>query len=136
MTKDRARQQTDKKLNKLEQDIDTLYRTNPELVKVQREYDKYMEHVQEETRDAYAAYDNESDSDKKEELRQIYADEVSKLTVNSKSYKKLCKQITKAFATVNQIALDMTNSVMAEIYAINYNQVAVDCRKVGIEVNG
>lgn len=133
---DKARQQTDKKLNKLERDIATLYRTNDELLKMQREYDAYMEYVQKETQDAYDAYDNESDSDKKEELRQIYVDEVSTLTINNKDYKKLVKKITKAFATVNQLALDMTNSVMAEIYAINYNQVAVDCRKVGIEVNG
>lgn len=133
---DKARQQTDKKLNKLERDIATLYRTNDELLKMQREYDTYMEYVQKETQDAYDAYDNESDSDKKEELRQIYVDEVSKLTINNRDYKKLVKKITKAFATVNQLALDMTNSVMAEIYAINYNQVAVDCRKVGIEVNG
>lgn len=133
---DKARQQTDKKLTKLERDIATLYRTNDELLKMQREYDAYMEYVQEETQDAYDAYDNESDSDKKEELRQIYVDEVSKLTINNRDYKKLVKKITKAFATVNQLALDMTNSVMAEIYAINYNQVAVDCRKVGIEVNG
>ena len=59
-----------------------------------------------------------------------------KLTLQNKAYKKLCSEISLAMANVNAKATDMTNEFVDNIYMLNYNEVAEDCKKVGIRVNG
>jgi hypothetical protein len=39
-------------------------------------------------------------------------------------------------AKVNQEALDVVNESMAGVYCINYNQIATECKRAGIKVNG
>ena len=133
---DKARRQTDKILNEMKREIGRIYESDPALIRIQREYDNYMSMVQKRTEESYNKYMKETDQDKKAELKKIYTDEVKDLTINSAQYKKLVKRITSVMADVNQRALNICNKNMAEIYAINYNQVAVDCRKVGIRVDG
>ena len=133
---DKARRQTDKILNGMKHEIGRIYESDPALIHIQREYDNYMSMVQKRTEESYNKYMKETDQDKKAELKKIYTDEVKDLTINSAQYKKLVKRITSVMADVNQRALNICNKNMAEIYAINYNQVAVDCRKVGIRVDG
>ena len=133
---DKARRQTDKILNGMKHEIGRIYESDPALIRIQREYDNYMSMVQKRTEESYNKYMKETDQDKKAELKKIYTDEVKDLTINSAQYKKLVKRITSVMADVNQRALNICNKNMAEIYAINYNQVAVDCRKVGIRVDG
>lgn len=133
---DKARIQTDKKLNKMERDIHKIYRDDPDLKRVQKEYDDYMKMVQKETKSSYDAYISETDQDLKKDLKKTYMSDVRSLTISSEKYKKLINKIVKVMAEVNQKALDVTNQAMDEVYVINYNQVAVDCKKVGIKVNG
>lgn len=132
---DNARTQTDKRLNEIERKIGRLYKTHPALKRIQKDYDKYMSMVQTRTDDLYRAYINETDKDIKSEAKKTYMDAVERLTIKSKEYQKLVKKIVETLAKVNQEALDITNDSMAEIYMINYNQVATDCRHVGIKVN-
>ena len=62
--------------------------------------------------------------------------EVRYLTTGSKQYRKLVKRFTEVMADVNQKALDIVNDTMTDIYCMNYNEVATECKKVGIKVNG
>lgn len=132
---DKARTKTDKQLNKMERDMGRVYKTYPALLKVEKEYRAYMDMVSKETKAAYDAYVNGSDEDKKE-LKKAYTDEVKALTINSDDYHKIVKKFVRVMAEVNQKALDIVNKEMRTIYAENYNQVAEECRRVGIKVNG
>lgn len=133
---DKARQKTDKRLKEMEKKIGRMYRMHPALIEVRKEYAKYMKMVQKRTESSYKAYINETDKDIKEDLKHVYMDELRGLTIQSKRYNKLVKKIVKTMAKVNQDALDIVNAEMVPIYTDNYNQVAEECRKVGIEVNG
>lgn len=133
---DKARTQTNEKLNKMEREIGRIYQKDPALKRVQKEYANYMKMVQERTETSYKAYIDETDQDVKEDLKKTYMEEVRALTINSSKYRKLVERITSVLAKVNQRALDVSNKAMREIYTINYNQVAEECVRVGIKVDG
>lgn len=97
---------------------------------------KYMASVKKKTEDAYNAYINEEDRDVKAKKKKEYEKEVRHYTIESKEYKVLIKTIASTLAKVNQQALDISNDSMLEIYIENYNQVAIDCKKAGIKVDG
>lgn len=133
---DRARQATDKKLQAMEDEIGRIYANSPALKRIRREYAEYMKMVQKRTESSYKAYMDETDPDTKKDLKKAYTDEVRSLTLESKEYNKLIKKFTEVMAQVNQEALNVANGAMVDIYVENYNQVAVECRRVGIEVDG
>ena len=133
---DKALQLTDKKLEALESKMGRVYKNDPALKQIKKEFNAYMKMVQKRTRSSYEAYINENDKNTKEELKRVYMDELEGLTLNSVKYRKLIKKFTKVMADVNQKALDLVNAEMSEIYVINYNQIATDCKKIGIKVNG
>lgn len=133
---DKARQKTDKQLRSIERKMGRVYRTDPALIAVQRKFERYMTMVESKTHDAYVAYVDEVDSDKKVELKKIYSEQVLKLTLRSKQYKALVSELCDVLSSVNQKAIAIANSFMADIYVDNYNEVATDCRKAGIKVNG
>lgn len=133
---DKTRIQTNKKLNKTEREIGRIYKSDPALKRIIREYMDYMKTVKEKTQESYDAYMNETDQDKKEDLKKEYMKEVRYLTTGSKRYRKLVKRFTEVMADVNQKALDIVNDTMTDIYCMNYNEVATECKKVGIKVNG
>lgn len=133
---DRARQATDKKLQAMEDEIGRIYANSPALKRIRKEYSEYMKMVQKRTESSYKAYMDETDPDTKKDLKKAYTDEVRSLTLESKEYNKLIKKFTEVMAQVNQEALNVANGAMVDIYVENYNQVAVECRRVGIEVNG
>jgi len=133
---DRARQATDKKLQVMEDEIGRIYANSPALKRIRKEYAEYMKMVQKRTESSYKAYMDETDPDTKKDLKKAYTDEVRSLTLESKEYNKLIKKFTEVMAQVNQEALNVANGAMVDIYVENYNQVAVECRRVGIEVDG
>lgn len=133
---DRARQATDKKLQAMEDEIGRIYANSPALKRIRKEYAEYMKMVQKRTESSYKAYVDETDPDIKKDLKKAYTDEVRFLTLESKEYNKLIKKFTEVMAQVNQEALNVANGAMVDIYVENYNQVAVECRRVGIEVDG
>lgn len=133
---DKALRLTDKKLEALESKVGRVYKNDPALKQIKKEFNAYMKMVQKRTRSSYEAYVNENDKNTKEELKHVYMDELRVLTLNSVKYRKLIKKFTKVMADVNQKALNLVNAEMSEIYVINYNQIATDCEKIGIKVNG
>lgn len=134
--KDKARAQTDKTLKLMEKEISRVYDKNPALISVYKKYKRYMDMVQKRTEGLYKAYIDESDKNIKLDNKKAYMDAIRALTIESADYRKLVKKIAKAITKVNKQALNIVNGAMQEIYVINYNQVAVDCEKVGIKVNG
>lgn len=134
--KDKARAQTDKTLELMEKEISRVYDKNPALISVYKEYKQYMDMVQERTEGLYKAYINENDKNIRLDNKKAYMDAIRALTIESADYRKLIKKIAKAITKVNKQALNIANGAMQEIYVTNYNQVAVDCEKVGIKVNG
>ena len=133
--KDKARAQTDKTLELMEKEISRVYDKNPALISVYKEYKQYMDMVQERTEGLYKAYIDESDKNIRLDNKKAYMDAIRALTIESTDYRKLVKKIAKAITKVNKQALNIANGAMQEIYVTNYNQVAVDCEKVGIKVN-
>jgi N-acetylglucosamine kinase-like BadF-type ATPase len=127
---DRARTQTDKKLDMIEREIGRVYKEYPALLAIEKEYAKYMAKVQKQTEKEYNAYKEDP------EQKQAYIDKVKALTLGSKEYARLTQKIARVLAEVNQQALEISNNAMLEVYAMNYNQVADDCRKAGIKVDG
>lgn len=129
---DQARSKTNNRLKQLESEISRVYSTDSALQLVQKEYQEYMDYVEKETRDLYQAYQD----DKTPENKKAYTDAVRKYTLDSKKYQSIVNKLVTVMTVVNQKALNVSNNAMAEIYAVNYNQVAVDCKKAGIKVNG
>ena len=127
---DKARTETDRKLNKIESQIGRIYESSPALKRIVKEYDAYMKMVQEKTMPEYKAYKETGEG------KQAYTDKVRDLTVNSAEYRRIIEKFTKVMAQVNGEALAVANGSMSEIYALNYNQVADECKRVGIRVNG
>lgn len=133
---DKARTQTNKELNKIDRKIGRIYQSDPALKNIQKEYNKYMKMVQEKTQSSYDAYINETDREIREDLKKAYMNEVRSLTIESKQYRKLIQKFAKVMSGVNEEALKVVNDSITDVYTLNYNQVAVDCKEVGIEVNG
>lgn len=133
---DKVRKKTDKQLKSMERKIDKVYSDNLALRRMIKKYDAYMKGVQKQTEALYKAYVNETDIELKQEYKKAYMDEIKALTLQSKEYKKLIDEFTTVMAQVNQEAVDIVNDQISEIYAENYNQVADECERVGIKVNG
>lgn len=133
---DRARQKTDRMLEDMERRVKAVYANDPSLLRIQKKYAKYMARVERLTRDDYRRFQDATDTDTREELKKVYTGKIEALTIGSSEYQRIVSEFTSVLAIVNQKALDVVNAEMADIYAINYNQVATVCRKIGIEVNG
>lgn len=133
---DKARNKTDKRLNKMEKQMGRVYNNNPALKRVMQKYLDYMDGVQEALQADYDAYMNEDDQNTKRELKKAYTAKIQAFTIGSKEYNAIIDEFTTVMAQVNQKAIDIANDAMIDVYCDNYNQVADDCRKAGIKVNG
>ena len=135
-TEDKARQKTDKMLAGIERQMGRVYDTDPALLNIQKKYDKYMTSVYKRTEGAYKAFIDADDEESKKKAKEAYMGQIRRYTIESKEYNSIIKEFVRIMADVNQKALDVVNDSMSEIYAINYNQVAEDCSKVGLKVDG
>lgn len=133
-TADKARQKTDKMLAGIERQMGRVYETNPALLNIQKKYEAYMDDVSKRTESAYKAFMDAEDEESKKEAKEAYMGQIRAYTVQSKEYNKIIKEFVHALALANQKAMDVVNDSMVDIYVMNYNQVAEDCRKVGIKV--
>ena len=129
---DRGRTQADKILGKTEKTMGRIYNEDPALVKIQKRLAKYLDGVRKDTQALYDAYK----ADGGREAKQAYEDAVREKTLGSKEYNAIIKDFTKVLADVNQKALDVVNGSMADVYVVSHNNVADECKRVGIKVNG
>lgn len=135
-TEDKARQKTDKMLASIERQMGRVYKSDPALLNIQKKYETYMKYVYERTKGAYKAFIDANGEESKKEAKDVYMRQIQRYTIESKEYNSIIKEFVRIMAYVNQKALDVVNDSTSEIYAINYNQVAEDCRKVGLKVDG
>lgn len=133
---DRARSKTDKQLKEMERKIAEIYSSSLALRRISKKYSEYMKSVSKDTKELYDEYDRETNISQKAVLKKEYKSKIRSLTVENKVYRGIVSEFARVLAGVNQQALDVVNKEMAEIYALNYNQTAVDCKKVGIKVDG
>lgn len=131
---DRARQETDKRLKSIENKVGRVYMTYPALLKIQKRIEAYMKKVENRLKDDYRAFKDATDIDDRERLKKVYKDKLEGLTLKSDEFKALMQEFVLVLAETNQKALDIVNDEMDYLYMINYNQVATECRKVGIRV--
>lgn len=129
---DRGRTQADKILGQTEKTMGRIYNEDPALVKIQKRLAKYLDGVRKDTQKLYDAYK----ADGGQEAKQAYEDALRKKTLGSKEYNAIIKDFTKILADVNQKALDVVNGSMVDVYAVSHNNVADECKRVGIRVNG
>ena len=129
---DKARIQADKILGQTEKTMGRIYNEDPALVKIQKRLVKYLDGVKKDTQTLYDAYK----ADGTKEAKQAYENAVRKATLGSKEYNAIIKEFTRVLAQVNQKALDVVNGTLPEVYAVSYNNVADECRRVGMRVNG
>ena len=132
MAQDRGRTQADKILGRTEKAMGRIYNEDPALVKIQKRLAKYLDGVKKDTQALYDAYK----ADGGREAKKAYEDALREKTIDSKEYNAIIKEFTRILGQVNQKALDVVNSTMPEVYAVSYNNVADECRRVGIKVNG
>ena len=132
MAQDRARTQADKILGQTEKAMGRIYDTDPALVGIQKKLAKYLAKVKKDTQALYDAYKDDGGK----EAKQAYADAVREKTLGSKEYNGIIHDFVEALASANKKALDVANDSMIEVYTISYNNVADECRRVGIKVNG
>lgn len=133
---DKARRRTDKRLGRMEKQMGGVYRQNPALKRIIKKYGDYMDSVQKDLQADYDAYMAETDRETKQALKKAYTDKMQEKTLFSKEYNAIIDEFTSVLAQVNQQAIDVANDAMIDVYCDNYNQVADDCRKAGIKVNG
>lgn len=133
---DKARRKTDKRLDTMEKQMGRVYNNNPALKRIMQKYLDYMNGVQDALQADYDAYMNETDQNTKRELKKAYTAKIQAYTTGSKEYNAIIDEFTSIMAQVNQQAIDIANDAMIDVYCDNYNQVADDCRKAGIKVNG
>lgn len=130
---DKARSAADKILGQTEKAMGRVYNEDPALIRIQKKLAKYLDGVRKDTQ---ALYDERKAHPQDKEARKAYEDAVREKTANNAEYNAIIKEFTKALAEANQKALDLVNGSMVDVYTVSYNNVADECRRVGIKVNG
>ena len=131
---DDAHDKTDKILADIESEIRLSYARDDALKRAGKKYRAYMLNVDRKLKRYHDAYVNADSREEKEKKKREYMEQADMLTRGSFEYQRIIDDYTTALAVANQNALDIVNSRLAEIYVLNYNQVAVECERVGIEV--
>jgi hypothetical protein len=134
-SRDSGRIQADKILGQTERAMGRVYDTDPALIRIQKKLAKYLDGVRKDTQALYDAYKDANDDDKPK-AKQAYSDAVREKTIGSTKYNSIIKEFTEVLAQVNQKALDVANGSMVDVYTVSYNNVADECERVGMRVNG
>lgn len=133
---DNAHRKTDIILQEIEQTIVEIYARDKKLKAIGREYRAYMDFVDNQTDLTRNAFLSADDKISRQEAERAYMDQIWTLTIHSEEYNRIIRDFTHRLAELNQEALDVVNDKLPEIYMINYNQVAEECKRVGIKVYG
>ena len=128
---DKARIQTDKELAKMERKIVSIYSdANADITK---KWDAYMKEVKPQVDALQKAYEEAKKSGDKDLIKKTgkkYGIELRKYTLENKKYQRMVDRTTTEIAHANERALAYINGEMPKIYAINYNQMALDTDKI------
>lgn len=119
---DEARAYTDRKLEKLEKELERMYaRAQKEVT---AEWQEYLEKHGAKADKLYNALKKAElggDRDAIAKARQKYQQEMKRLTGANKRYKRELKKISEQLARVDKTAYELANNILPDIYAKNYN---------------
>ena len=130
---DSGRTAADKILEQTEKRMGRIYSEDPALVKIQKRLAKYLDGVRKDTQELY---EKRKAHPRDEDARKAYEDAIRAKTLGSREYNAIIKEFVQAITAANQKALDVANGSMVDVYTVSYNNVAEECRRVGIEVHG
>ena len=116
---DKARQETDKQLRKMEKEIRKIYEQAQD--EITQKWNAYMEKGQERLNELWQAYEDAPKGERRN-AKQAYQDAVRSYTLQNEHYENMLKDVSDRLSRVNEIALNYTNDKLAGIYTINYNQ--------------
>ena len=117
MKLDRARQKTDRLLEELEKDITKVYKKAAK--DIGKKWNQYMA----EGRERIATVLEDGDIDAYERVLRDY-------TLGNKYYQGMVKEVSRQLANTNKTALAYSNDRLPTIYAVNYNAVADNVKKL------
>lgn len=133
---DRARNKTDKELEKMERRLTEIYQKAAH--DIAKKWDSYMEKAQKRI-ETYEKdlIDAQKVGDDKiiAQMEKRLSDAKMNVTLRDTHYKKMLDAVTDQLAKVNQTALDYINEEVPKIYAWNYNQAGEIAQQVGIKFN-
>ena len=120
-----ARTETNKKLEAIEKHVDKMY--DKTRVKIEVEWNAYMKRQEKVLTPLY----NDMQKAKKtgigvKEATEKYKTAYEKATLKSAEYRKLVDKTTGQITKTNEEATEYINKQLAQIYAINYNELTVD----------
>jgi SPP1 gp7 family putative phage head morphogenesis protein len=136
MKKDKARQWTDKELEKMERNLKRHYKQA--TAELTEKWNKYMERARERISGLQAKYDTAlkgGDQNSIREAKERLEKAKRSATLENERYKNMVDETTEKLAHVNEIALDYVNGKMPKVYTKNYNQVKGEAQEVGIKFN-
>lgn len=133
---DKARQWTDKQLDKMEKHLNSIYTETQKGIT--EKWDKYMRESGEELKKLQAEYDEAKKSGDKEAMKNA-GRKLSKAkksqTIQNRQYQSMVDGITTQLANVNQTAVAYLNGQLPSIYTVNYNAVNTTATEAGIAFN-
>jgi SPP1 gp7 family putative phage head morphogenesis protein len=126
MAKDKAREYTDRKLKQLERELARVYaRAKSDI---EAEWRKYMEKHGAKAETLYNSLLNARNSGDRAliaKATQLYQDEVKRITTHSTQYKRMVNELSGKLAHIDQEAYRLANNILADIYAVNYNDIKI-----------
>lgn len=127
---DKAREWTDKKLKKMENEISKIYSQAEE--ELTEKWVAYMESGEKRLSSFQNAYSEALKSGDKDMIAKA-KDRLDKAkeayTLQNAEYKAMVEETAMRIANANQIALDYVNDNIPLIYAKNYSQIGIDLKR-------
>lgn len=119
---DKVREQTDKKLRKMEKKVDKIYKdANKEISK---DWIAFMDSHAPKLQNAYDALQEaikSGDKDAINEAKDVYQRTAMNITVNNERFKGMADETAAKISHTNDVALAYINDQVPSIYTMNYN---------------
>lgn len=129
---DKAREWTDKELEKLERKIAKIYKQSEKEMK--EKWDAYMRRGEKRLAKYESAYSDalkSGDDNLISEAKKQLQDANKSFTLKNKYYKEMVDSVTLDMAKTNQMALSYIHEQLPEIYAVNYAQANEIVKNLG-----
>jgi len=134
---DKARQWTDKELEKMEKKIEKTYKQAEK--ETTKKWKAYMKESEKKVKSAEKAFKKEfAKAEKTGNWTQAaiasdaYTKALDKQLLKNKEYQRMVNNFTNELANVNQTAIAYLNDQMPSVYRVNYNNVQFDADNLGI----
>ena len=131
---DKARKETDKRLAKMESELENIYQKSAKGI--YEKWQKYMAEADKKLKPLQKAYDKAKqggDADKIKSAGIALSKAEREITLQSNQYRDMLDETTKRLAEVNQTATAYLNKSIPDIYALNYNAIRGDVAEVGVK---